>query len=399
MTKERKEQVQYLLAQYTEGLTSPNEEALLFQLLEEEKENADWEPVIEELMAAEKELESYSREQWQPVVESILNGKRSENEKGGKIRQFGNVYRYAASVIILLSLAVGGYIYYNSKNNNVPVHTAKQASHDIIVPGGNRAVLTLADGSQIILDSAANGTLSHQGKTQIIKLDDGQLAYNAAAGSSEVLYNTIATPRGGQYQVVLPDGTKVWLNAASSLRFPSTFSGKERIVELTGEGYFEVAKNAAMPFQVKTGEMQVEVLGTHFNVKAYSDEESLNTTLLEGSVKVVSKAKAGVLLKPGQQATLKDKETAFGLSDVDVNHEVAWKDGLFDFDNDNIHDIMRQLSRWYDVEVSYAGQKLQNHYTGSIRREVKISKVLEMLELAGGVQFSIDGKKVVVKGK
>ena len=394
--------MQYLLAQYTEGLTNANEEALLFQLLEEEKENADWEPVIEELMAAEREQETYRRENWQPIVNSIVNGNRSENETGGKIRRLGNVYRYAASVIVLLGLAAAGYIYFNSRNNNnnnVPVRTAQQTSKDVIVPGGYRAMLTLADGSQIILDSAANGTLSQQGKTQIIKLDDGQLAYHAGAGTSEVLYNTISTPRGGQYQVILPDGSKVWLNAASSLRFPSTFSGTERMVEITGEGYFEVAKNAAMPFRVKTGEIQVEVLGTHFNVKAYADEESVNTTLLEGSVKVVSKAKAGALLKPGQQATLKDNETAFRLSDVDVYHEVAWKDGLFDFDNDNIQDIMRQLSRWYDVEVSYAGQKLQNHYTGSIRREVNISKVFEMLELAGGVQFSLDGKKVIIKGK
>ena len=215
-----------------------------------------------------------------------------------------------------------------------------------------------------------------------------------------MVYNTISTPRGGQYQLVLADGSKVWLNAASTLRFPATFSGTERKVELTGEGYFEVAKNATMPFKVglENG-VEVEVLGTHFNVMSYSDEEQVKTTLVEGKVKVLN-GENNVMLRPNQQAKFtKSNKSLVVDKDADVNKAIAWKNGLFDFDNDAITDIMRQLARWYDVEIQYSGNIVAQFYTGSIRRQVNISQVLFMLEQAGGVQFKIEGKKIIVKTK
>jgi len=212
-------------------------------------------------------------------------------------------FRVAASVAILLLVSIGVFlIYNNNKHTEVAKVEKPNPEKNDVAPGGNKAILTLADGSTIILDNAANGSLTEQGNTKVIKLDDGQLAYNSEGAAGEVVYNTISTPRGGQYQLVLADGSKVWLNAASTLRFPATFSGKERKVELTGEGYFEVAKNAAMPFKVELENgVGVEVLGTHFNVMSYSDDEQVKTTLVEGKVRVLN-GENNVMLRPNQQA-------------------------------------------------------------------------------------------------
>jgi len=305
---------------------------------------------------------------------------------------------YAAAAVLLL----GGFLMYRfvfQEPNKTPIVKTTPEKNDV-APGGNKAILTLADGSTIILDNAANGSLTEQGNTKVIKLDDGQLAYNSEGAAGEVVYNTISTPRGGQYQLVLADGSKVWLNAASTLRFPATFSGTERKVELTGEGYFEVAKNATMPFKVglENG-VEVEVLGTHFNVMSYSDEEQVKTTLVEGKVKVLN-GENNVMLRPNQQAKFtKSNKSLVVDKDADVNKAIAWKNGLFDFDNDNIVDILRQLSRWYDVQIQYIGNMRAQYYSGSIRRQVNISQVLFMLEQAGGVEFKIKGKTIEVRTK
>ncbi len=311
-------------------------------------------------------------------------------------------FRVAASVAILLLVSIGAFLLYNNKNKHTQVAKVEKANpvNSDVAPGGNKAILTLADGSTIILDNAANGSLTEQGNTEVIKLDDGQLAYNTEGVAGEVVYNTISTPRGGQYQLTLADGSKVWLNAASTLRFPATFSGTERKVELTGEGYFEVAKNAAMPFKVglENG-VEVEVLGTHFNVMSYSDDEQIKTTLVEGKVKVLN-GDNNVILSPNQQAQFtKGNKSLLVDKDADVNKAIAWKNGLFDFDNDNIVDILRQLSRWYDVQIQYVGNMRAQYYSGSIRRQVNISQVLFMLEQAGGVEFKIKGKTVEVRTK
>jgi ferric-dicitrate binding protein FerR (iron transport regulator) len=209
------------------------------------------------------------------------------------------------------------------------------------------------------------------------------------------LYNTISTPKGGQYQVTLSDGSKVWLNAASSLRFPATFSGKERKVELTGEGYFEVAHNKKMPFHVTVNDLDVEVLGTHFNINAYADESAIKTTLLEGSVKVV-KGNETKIIEPGEQASVTTSEDEINVKQqVDLEQVVAWKNGIFQFERADIESVMRQISRWYDIDVDYHG-RVSEHFGGTISRDVNISDVLKMLEMTGGVNFKIDGKKVIV---
>ncbi|MBE9461440.1 FecR family protein [Dyadobacter subterraneus] len=263
-------------------------------------------------------------------------------------------------------------------------------------PGGNKAILTLGDGSNIILDSAGNGNLASQGNTNITKSGTGQLIYKSNNTAAEaVVFNTVTTPKGGQYHIVLPDGSKVWLNAASSLRFPTAFIGKERRVEITGEVYFEVAHNTKMPFIVKTGETEVAVLGTHFNVMAYADEKVMKTTLMEGSVKI-SRSGKSAMLAPGQQARLtSSSENIRVLDHVDTDKEMAWKTGYFQFEDDNLESIMRQVSRWYDVDIAYEGNASREHFTGRLPRNANVSKVLKILSLSG-VKFRIEGKSIIV---
>jgi ferric-dicitrate binding protein FerR (iron transport regulator) len=268
-------------------------------------------------------------------------------------------------------------------------------AHDL-PPGRNNAILTLADGHSITLDSAANGRLAQQGNTKVIKLN-GQIAYRntgGAQGDDAILFNTISTARGNQYQLTLSDGSKVWLNAASSLRFPTSFKGKERRVEVTGEAYFEIAKNPAMPFIVQAGSGEIDVLGTHFNVNAYADEPSIKTTLLEGAV-AVKKATARQMLVPGQQAEFSPTGGIALPENVDVIRETAWKDGFFWFNNTDIHTLMRQVSRWYDVEVEFKGNISDDGFTGKVSRSVPLSKLLNVLEQYE-LQFKIEGKKIIV---
>ena len=334
------------------------------------------------------------------IKEKIAEKDKEESEHFGetKVRRLFPWYRVAAAIAILVLLSVGGYFYFNNTKTIqlAQVDIAKRFKNDI-APGGNKAILTLSNGKQIILDSAANGTLTQQGSIKVIKLDSGQLAYRQSGssplGEAGMGFNTITTPKGGQYQLILSDGSKVWLNAASSLKYPTSFTGKERNVELTGEGYFEIAHNAKMPFHVEVNEMQVEVLGTHFNINAYSDEVSIKTTLLEGSVKI-SKEDKSVIIKPGQQVQL----SVDGLvikDNINVDKVIAWKNNLFRFESEDIETIMRQLSRWYDVNIDYE-VKTNKHFTGIISRNVNASEVLKMLEMTGEMHFRIEGKKVTV---
>ncbi|MGN6298132.1 MAG: FecR family protein [Ginsengibacter sp.] len=303
--------------------------------------------------------------------------------------------RYAAAVIILCMLSVSAYFLFKPRQEDQIGKTASiHKEKNDVSPGRNTAMLTLANGTTINLDSAANGALTTQGNAKILNVN-GLLSYNTVGNkSSEVVYNTISTPRGGQYQLMLADGSKVWLNAASSLRFPASFVGKERKVELLGEAYFEVAKNAAMPFKVKVHGMEVEVLGTHFNINSYDNESIVRTTLLEGSIKINKDDKSS-LLKPGQQAQMNEAGEIKIINNVDVEEAIAWKEGKFQFDKADIHAIMRQLARWYDVEVEYKGN-VSSHFGGTISRDVNLSQVLNMLHLTGEVNFKIEGKKVVV---
>ncbi len=303
-------------------------------------------------------------------------------------------FRIAASIIILLGCVTVGWLF-GYGPNKAEKHTDSVASQDV-APGGDRAILTLSDGSQLLLDSAANGTLTQQGGTQVVKLADGQLAYNVSGESENtVLYNTMSTPRGGQYRITLPDGTKVWLNAASSIKYPTQFSGNERRVSVTGEVYLEVAKNSFIPFYVDAEEADIQVLGTSFNINAYKDEPVLKTTLLEGSLKVNSKKGSG-LLTPGDEAVIRLKDAHFSINEAaDLKKTVAWKNGEFSFEKASINDIMRQLSRWYDVEVEYK-DVISGGFYASIKRSENISKILQLLSLTNKVDFLIEGKKITV---
>lgn len=318
-----------------------------------------------------------------------------------KVRKMFPWQRVAAAAAIILMIGTGTFfLFFKTSKNEITKKENPNPIQNDVAPGGNKAVLTLADGTTIILDNAANGTLTKQGNTKILK-QDGQLAYNAlndpsiSLRTTEVLYNTIATPRGGQYQLTLSDGSKVWLNAASSIRFPVSFSGKERKVEITGEAYFEVAKNASIPFKVNVaGKGEVEVLGTHFNINSYADEATINTTLLEGKVKVSSSVNSE-FLSPGQQALLNLNGQITLNTNADAEEVMAWKNGLFNFNSLNIENIMRQISRWYDVDVTYEGKISKETFSGIVGRNSNASQVLKIIE-EGGVKFRIEGKKIVV---
>jgi len=294
----------------------------------------------------------------------------------------------------------------NKRKTNIATLPIEQRFHNDISPGGDKAVLELADGSKIVLDNASNGELAHQGTTKVVKLDNGQLAYHIGqSGAGPVSYNTISTPRGGQYQVVLPDGSKVWLNALSSLRFPTAFAGRERKVELNGEAYFEITKNTSLPFKVGLTpgaadfagheSLEVNVLGTEFDLMAYADEDRQKVTVISGAVSARS-GHEQLPLQPNQQAYLDKKYYALNLIDsINVDETIAWKNGRFQFYDASIESIMRQVARWYDVEVSYYG-KVNQQFSGTIPRNVNLSTLLRILEATGWVHFQIDGKKVTV---
>ncbi len=304
-----------------------------------------------------------------------------------KMRVVKNRNRWWAAAAVLVLLA--GAAAYLLRPAPVVPEAAQQAA--VVLPGGNKAVLTLADGSAVTLDSAGNQVIMQAGTA--IRQQGGLLEYkdgeNAAVG-----FNTLRTPRGGQFKITLGDGTRVWLNAASSLRYPTAFTENHRTVEVSGEAYFEVAKNAAKPFRVKISEENtITVLGTRFNVNAYADEASINTTLLEGSVQVTAGSQSRVL-QPGQQAQV----TAAGITvaQADTEQAVAWKNEIFNFRNADVKTVMRQLSRWYDVEVEYKGAVPGSRFQGEIQRNLPLNDVLEGLQTTG-IRFTLEGRKIVIQ--
>lgn len=321
-------------------------------------------------------------------------------EQPGKIRKLWGRRLPAAAAIILVVISTVWWFSGQRKSNTQVAAVNRPAE---VMPGGNKAILRLANGTTVVLDSLANGTIASQGSVMVIKSADGQLAYQPSssnAGSSSVQFNNISTPRGGQYQVQLADGSRVWLNAESSLEFPAAFTGGERRVKITGEAYFEITKNKEKPFIVQKGDVEVKVLGTHFNVNAYDGDESMKITLIEGSVKITIPGKSA-LLRPGQQAMLSSADMANYrmqiINNVDVDAVVAWKNGFFQFQNSSMKEVMGQISRWYDVDAAFNPEVHEGHYTGSIRRSSSLSQVLKMLEVAGDVHFSIVGKQIIIK--
>lgn len=317
----------------------------------------------------------------------------------------------AAAIVVLVCIPVYYYIIKAPAPKQVVQVKKQQAPKNDALPGGNKATLTLADGTVVDLDNAANGTIATEGRTVVRKREGGQLEYSASNSplttDNSPAFNTLSTPKGGQYFLELPDGSKVWLNAASSIRYPTTFSGKERLVELTGEAYFDIKKNQNIPFRVhftspsKDGgdrEGMIEVMGTQFNVNAYHDEGTIRTTLLEGKIKMVSDQQTAIL-KPGQQAQIKNTSLGNGRirvsDDVDTEEAIAWKNGLFYFDNVDIQAIMRQLARWYKVQVIFKGKIPARRFAGQVSRNSNLSQVLRILELSK-IRFTVDGDVVTV---
>jgi hypothetical protein len=318
----------------------------------------------------------------------------------------------AAAIIILIVGSMLVYFLRNGESKNHPEKiqgTSARYKNDL-EPGSNKAILILSNGSKVFLDSVRNGDIGTQGSSKILKFRNGALAYQTQIAApaenaiSEIEYNTVSTPKGGQYQIELADGTKVWLNAASSIRFPTAFRDNERQVELTGEAYFEVATRyrpvtggkgtEKIPFYVNVHGLQVQVLGTHFNINAYDDEASVKTTLLEGAVKVV-KGNDFTLLKPGNQSEVdRDGKMKF-IAASNVDEAVAWKNGVFEFRSAGIETIMRQIARWYDVDVEYQ-KKVSEHFYAEIPRNTHASELFKILEATGAVHFEIEGRKVKV---
>ncbi|SHN29298.1 FecR family protein [Mucilaginibacter sp. OK098] len=286
----------------------------------------------------------------------------------------------------------------NTSNQATKKYTADQGA-GAIVPGSNKAILTLAGGKTIVLKNAANGLLAQTAAGNVLKTNNGQILYSTAsktdAATNQDNINTLSTPRGGTYQVVLSDGTKVWLNAASSISYPVAFTGKERHVSLSGEAYFEVAKNKEMPFYVSINNVQVKVLGTHFNIAAYNDDNEITTTLLEGAVQV-TKNNARSLLRPGQKAIVNNNSDNIAVSDADIEDAMAWKNGYFIFDDDDITGIMKKVSRWYDVSVSYQGNVSNQKFGGTFYRSKSITELLQYLEKIGKIHFTVEGRRIIV---
>lgn len=427
--------LEYYIDRYIDGTISAEDWKILKALLDQ----PEYAQALEQLM--DSELNSYEAGRELPaqtvtarVVQAVQSAIEQESASGRPVSAMFYIRRWgwAAAAVILM---VGG-LYFWSQNAEEKAVARTLAEFPIdIGPGKDGAVLTLADGTRVVLDSLENGTIATQSGTEVI-LKDGQLAYDPIdRGDATLVYNTISTPRGRQFSVQLPDGTLVWLNAASVLRYPTVFSGTERRVEIRGEAYFEVAKNPRQPFKVLVNDLaEIEVLGTNFNVNAYADEATISTTLLEGSITMqgLPAGSSGtsaspeirkdvrreappsgkVMLRPGQQAQMRnihlppananEGETSQQpkiltiINDVDINKIMAWRRGFFNFEQVGLEEVMRQLARWYDIEVVYEEEIPNIQFGGELSKDVSLAELVKVLE-ASKVHFRIEkGRKLVV---
>lgn len=406
----KKQEAIEILGKFAEGRTS---------VLEEEQFNAYLKTIdddqYEELLCTYYELLGDVKQEEDIYGDILEQIKYKAKENGGlKAVAYKMWFRYAAAAIVTIVMGIGFYFYNTADHKEL-----NKRATDGFVTGQNKAVLTLANGEQIILNDASNGEIANQSGITITKSANGQLVYNidpkvsAKSEHEKETYNTISTPKGGRYQINLPDGTKVWLNAYSSLTYPTHFSASGRKVTLIGEAYFEVAKfvstrpgdaHKRISFSVRTAQQEVEVLGTHFNVNAYPNETSTKTTLLEGSVKVVAKdniqrnhvkSEQGEVLQPGEQALLESGKII--VKDVDIAEAVAWKDGYLLFQDEGIRSIMRKIERAYDVEVSYEGPVNDEPIGGqAISKSKTLTDILNILEQTEQFKFKVEGRRITV---
>jgi transmembrane sensor len=359
-------------------LSGPEIDALLDQIGEPD---SPWPRFIEQALRDPGLTGLGVAEQRERLFRQIIERRDKPMAAPGLLRLVN--FRKAAAAILIL-LAAGSAVFLLTRPKQSPVISATQYKNDV-APGHSGAILHLSNGSTIILDSALNGTIARQGGVEAIK-SNGALKYTGK--TTKLVYNTISTDRGRQWQLTLSDGTKVWLNAASSIRYPLTFTGNEREVEITGEAYFEVAHIPTQSFKVQAGNQTIRDIGTTFNINAYPDEPVTKTTLVEGAASV-----NGVLLRPGQQAALVNNRVE--LSTANIPQTLAWKNGFFGFDHADIHTVMRQLSRWYDVDVKFEGAPDNTPFQGKIGRDLSLAQVLKILEQVH-VHFRIEEDKRII---
>lgn len=389
--------IAYLLEKHLAGTLTDSERQELSDLAQSQDTDVLVNAIISQLQQQDHGTDEMTRESAVAAVAKIVSlDKRNTSAKpaflpfqpGLSVRKWG----WAAACALFILAAGVAYFLYKSPSKQEPA--VVQATD--VGPGANKAVLTLADGSVITLDSAGN-RIMQQGNT-VVHQQGGQLQYQARAFSGAVSYNTLTTPRGGQFQVRLPDGTKVWLNAASSLRYPTAFTGRERMVEVAGEAYFEVSGNAGLPFRVKIRDQAaVEVLGTCFNINAYNDEAVISTTLLEGRVRVI-KGRSSAVLSPNQQAQMEEsgKGAIKVMTNVDPDKVVAWKNGLFNFDGAGLEEVMRQIARWYNIEVAYEKGIPDVKFIGKMDRNVSFPVLLKWLQ-GFDIHFRIEnGRRLII---
>ena len=398
------QQTQQLLGKYLEGTYTASDLDILRELLKIEIESEEVEEILLEQLRKSTFHPSESEVNWSAMLERILESGSSlqaapvkNNQRSGKKVV---LWRLAAAAVFVF--IVGLTYFYIIKKPQYKEVAVENTIQDV-PPGSEKAVLTLADGRQIILDTAGKGTLAEQGGIKVTNFE-GRLTYAPEGKPTEVVYNKITTPRGGNYQLELVDGTKVWLNAGSSIQFPTAFPGNERMVDVEGEAYFEVAHNTDKPFKTKMPDGSVvQVLGTHFNVNAYNDESGIKVTLIEGAVEVSNQI-SKIKLRPGQQAIL-DGNTLESISGVNIQEVTAWKNGYFHFESASLSTILRELARWYDIQVDYQGSIPDERFFVIVNRNSTLSSVLQALQESlkaaqiNNIKFKIEGKRLIVQNQ
>lgn len=394
MNMNRDDELKDLLEKAREGNASGEDYARLAEIVRADRSGAVIEQVDafleQEKVSSLEHVEPYDHAYWEQAFTEIKETFRHQpviHHRRSWLHRWG----WAAAAALLL-LSAGSYL-----RTSTPSKTADAVKTGDIAPGKEGAILTLGDGTQVVLDSLGNGLIAAQNGTQV-RLKDDVLVYDPANGANgNILYNTMTTPKGRQFRLTLPDGTLVWLNAASSIRYPTTFTGSERQVRITGEVYFEVAKNTKMPFRVNVNDKaEVEVLGTFFNVNAYENEANIATTLLSGAVKIRSSYTGAVILQPGQQAQMRaNQRTVKIIDNADTGKVMAWRHGIFNFEDATVDEILRQLERWYDIDVVYKGAIPDIPMAGKITRDVPLSKLLGILKKLG-LQYQMEGRQLII---
>ena len=388
------DRIKYLVRNYAANLATAEEVEELFDWLRQHSEDEAIHSELAEMATTTAPSQRYDPAYWEPFISKVLE--RNETTAQPAIHRIHLLrrawFRYAAAAVLIIAVGMGAYIAFSDKQQPTPV-AAVVKSNDVL-PGRERALLTLGNGKTIVLDSV-QGNIVKEGELTVNN-QHGKLGYEGK--DNEVQYHTLSTPKGGLYKLRLPDGTDVWLNAASSITYPTVFTGTDRKVTITGEVYFEVAKDKTKPFKVNVdNKSEVEVLGTHFNINSYGDDGNIKTTLLEGSVRVQSAIgnRQSAMLKPGEQVSVSQSSQLSQPIPVQTDEVMAWKNGLFNFNQADLKLVMAQLARWYDIEVKYEGDIPAHTFRGKITRDLKLSQVVKILEEVG-VQFKIEGRTLVV---